>query len=205
MKINNLILFLVAIVLLTVACVKKETVYPTYYFGQEYRDYVIYKPGSYWIYEKVGSGEIDSVYLYKQNRNIDYATSKINYNSESISEKKTSSLYGTLSFGGRLVSENGMGEYTNFPVSNYVLSNVDYFDGKINQTALEAPYTLYIEKRDSIQFTDKRFFEVKIFENMKEIYSSQPHKTYYAKHVGLVRKELFNGEVWNLIRYKVSQ
>lgn len=201
----SLIFLLIAVVLLTGACIKKEKEYPTYYFGQEYRDYVIYKPGSYWIYEEAATEKIDSIYLYEQSTNIDYATSKINYNSESISEKKTSSLYGTLSFGGRVVSENGMGEYTNFPVSDYVHRNVDYFDGKIDQTALEASYTLYVEKRDSIEFNKLKFYEVKIFENKMQIYSDQPFKTYYAKHVGLVRTELFDGQVWNLVRYKVSQ
>ena len=205
MKRAKFIIIILSALCFFVTCVKKETVYPTYYFGQEFRDYVIYKPGSYWIYQELATGEIDSIYLYKQSFYINKSTQKIDYNYEGISESKISSLHDTLTYSGNVLGKNPCGEYKAITVNGFVNSNVNYFEGEIGYSALTASYTFYTEKKDSIEFNKLKFFEVKIFENAMQIFSNQPFKTYYSKHVGLVRTELFNGQVWNLIRYKVSQ
>ena len=47
---------------------------------------------------------------------------------------------------------------------------------------------------------------VRIFENLAAPSSpTQPKELWYAKNIGIIRKELFNGEVWFLDRYFVTQ
>ena len=54
---------------------------------------------------------------------------------------------------------------------------------------------------DSLPYTN-----VKIFQNLVTPSNHKlPRELWYAKNVGLVRKELFNGEVWNLTKYNVVQ
>lgn len=201
MKKAKSVIIILSALCLFVTCVKKEKEYPTYYLGQEYRDYVVYKVGSYWIYEDSASKIIDSVYLFKQDIIMNDGNRKVNYNSEGLSENKYSSLYDTLIFGGGIPTERKGPVYNEIRLNDFIHINTNYFDGKIGEYNIS---TFYDSKRDSIIYINK-FYNVKVFENKQQEYSYQPYKTYYAKHVGLVRKELFNGQVWNLIRYKVSQ
>ncbi len=106
---------------------------------------------------------------------------------------------------GGVQGEYGNSVYREIRLHDFINSNINYFEGTIGQLAPGTFHSYYIEKKDSIEFNNQKFFDVKIFENKFQEYSYQPRRTYYAKHVGLVRKELFNGEVWNLIRYQVSQ
>jgi hypothetical protein len=54
---------------------------------------------------------------------------------------------------------------------------------------------------DSIPYTN-----VKIFQNLVAPSNTKlPKELWYVKNVGVVRKELFNGEVWNLVKYTVVQ
>ncbi len=92
-------LFIIALLILT-ACGKNDKEYSTYYLSQEYKDYVVYKVGSYWIYEDSASKSVDSIYLYNQEIKMHNGNQKINYNAEGISENKTSSLFDTLIFFG---------------------------------------------------------------------------------------------------------
>ena len=206
MKIYRLIFSALIAFLIIEACGKKDKEHPTYYLGQRYKDYAVYKVGSYWIYEDSASKVIDSIYLYKQEISINDGGGIVPFNSEGIYENRYSSLYNdTLLCNGGIVSDRSGAIYRVARLNDYFNSNIDYFEGLIGQLAPGTFYSYYIDKKDSIVFNNQKFFDVDIFENTQQEYSYQPRRTYYAKHVGLVRKELFNGEVWNLIRYQVSQ
>ena len=204
MKKAKSVLIILSALCFSVTCAKKEKEYPTYYLGQEYKDYVVYKTGSYWIYEDSASKIIDSVCLYKQNIIINEGNQKVNYNSEGLTENKYSSLYDTLIFGGGIPTEGKGPVYNEIRLNDFIHINTNYFDGKIGEYASNNISSIYDSQKDSILYKIK-FLDVKVFKNIQQQFSYQPQKTYYARHVGLVRKELFNGQVWNLIRYKVSQ
>ncbi len=143
--------------------------------------------------------------MYRQEISINDGGGVVPFNSEGLDENKYSSLYNDTLISGGGITDSGRGAlYRSARLNDYFNSSIDYFEGFVGEHA-PSDYSPYlIEKKDSVVFNQK-FFDVDIFENTLQEYSYQPQKTYYAKHVGLIRKELFNGEVWNLIRYQVSQ
>jgi len=41
--------------------------------------------------------------------------------------------------------------------------------------------------------------------NKIKSYDTQPQTIYYAKNIGVIKKELFNGQVWELKRYFINK
>lgn len=206
---NNYFSIHLIIFLICVTCIscdytwgKKHTT--TYSFSQEFNDYVVFNTGSYWIYEDSASKMIDSIYLF--DRIISYSDGRpgSNEKTESLNEWKHSSLtQNTLLFKGYLQMLKEDGIYAEIIAGNSN-SDINYFDGNIGSYPVFSTVTIYAEKKDSISFQET-FRHVKVFLNLQQMYPNHAKRVYYAKNIGLVRKELFNGQVWNLVRYHVSQ
>jgi hypothetical protein len=198
-----LLLALVPLLMAT-TCNKKEKQYPTYYMDQEFKDYTLFKVGSYWVYQDSATKQIDSVYLYKQTIAVSNYGKEIGYNAEYFSEELRSSLFDTLLGGGGKPLEKAGYSYGIIRLKDFLNSSTYYFTGHIGDEEPSNGNLKFIKTLDSLNFIEK-FYSLKCFENNTEKFIYQPHKTYYAKHIGLVRSELFNGQVWNLIRYHVTQ
>jgi hypothetical protein len=200
-----LLLALVPLLMAT-TCNKKEKEYPTYYMDQEFKDYTLFKVGSYWVYQDSASKQIDSVYLYKQEITINDRRKAVNYNYEQFTENLKSSLYDTLVGEGLKLSESGgfvygilrLNDFTNYASSYFQTPTI----GELDPLYRIIKYQTY---RNDTTISNKNYTQVKVFEANQQSFSYQSHKIFYSKHLGLVRKELFNGEVWNLIRHHVTQ
>jgi hypothetical protein len=189
-----LLLALVPLLMAT-TCNKKEKQYPTYYMDQEFKDYTLFKVGSYWVYQDSATKQIDSVYLYKQTIAVSNYGKEIGYNAEYFREELRSSLFDTLLGGGGKPLEKAGHTYRFGRLNDFLNSSVFFYVGINKFSNIEL-----LKLVDTMNHT-----QVKVFKIEQEEYSYQPHKTYYSKHIGLVRSELFNGQVWNLIRYHVTQ
>jgi len=112
------------------SCIKKNL--PDYYMDENFRSYVDFPKGSYWIYqEKMGSGKSDSIYLYQREYTTDTRGRYADFNYDRINLRFYSSNYNdTLRAGG------GSDVYINsgffyYEVPSYFLTtNVQYFSGK---------------------------------------------------------------------------
>jgi hypothetical protein len=75
---------------------------------QDFKDYILFKVGSYWIYKDSASGAIDSVYLYNQEIDMYKGNDKVRYNMEEFSENLYSTYYDTLiASGGKPIEQRG--------------------------------------------------------------------------------------------------
>ena len=73
-----------------------------------------------------------------------------------------------------------------------------------NDTIILLKGELIADRIDSLTIGNEVFTKVKKFSKTRHTYNLIPEVTYYAPNVGLIRKELFNGDVWNLKEYFIN-
>jgi hypothetical protein len=204
-----LLLALVPLLMAT-TCNKKEKQYPTYYMDQEFKDYTLFKVGSYWVYQDSATKQIDSVYLYKQEITINDRRKIVDYNYQDVFENLYTSYYNDTIFrngGAKLKGDTqSYCAYFEGMLTSFINAPYLYF-GSANEgtTFYHDGNLIYLKFNDIITIGNTSYSNVKIFELIKESYPLQIKKIFHAKHKGVIRKELFNGQVWNLIRYHVTQ
>ena len=180
----------------------------TYFMDEEFKACTIFKPGSWWVYQKDTMTPIDSVYVLKSELST-LSPDSVDYNwQRSVMQYRSTLNNDTTTSLGDLV-ESSFTFYSKQMRSTAPASEVlDFFSLKPVGYVLELSHSLkmrYDTVRDalvdSIPYTN-----VKIFENLVAPSNSKlPRELWYVKNVGVVRKELFNGEVWNLLKYNVVQ
>ena len=208
MKKNWLCLLCIVLVVL-ISCEKDPPPEKTSYFmDEEFLDHTIFKPGSWWVYEKDTMTPTDSVYVIKSEV-TNMSHDSVDYNwQRSVMEFKSSLNNDTITSLGDLVEES-FTYYSKQKRSGNPSSEVlDFFSLKPVGYILDLSGSLKMKYDtvrdvlvDSLPYTN-----VKIFQNLVTPSNPKlPRELWYAKNVGLVRKELFNGEVWNLTKYNVVQ
>jgi len=89
------------------------------------------------------------------------------------------------------------------------LQPIEYFDALDTGTVFiqyaNTDGIKYVAYHDSLEIQGRYYTEVKIFEHLTKMGEAYPQKIYWAKHIGRIRYELFNGEVWNLKEYSIKQ
>jgi hypothetical protein len=201
--------FLLIPFLFDCSCHRKDPVYPTYYMDQEFKDYCVFPVGSYWVYEDSLSGSIDSVYLYRQDYVMDNTTNAVAFNFENFTRYMFSSYYNDTLFGSGGADHypyNNSCSFSERYLSNYGHINNIFFSNKDTGTIYQSNQNIYIQYTcfyDSLSFT-AFFKKVKVFKNLQQEAPDLPEKIYHARNVGVIRRELFNGQVWNLIRYHIN-
>ncbi|MDI6832759.1 MAG: hypothetical protein QMD02_02790 [Bacteroidales bacterium] len=177
-----LFILIISILFLASGCKKK----PTYYMLQEFKDYVMYPVGSYWVYEDSISGNIDSINL------IDYKiyifdpehTCYCNY------EKLEQNFYS--SYNNHLHAQSWLD--MDDP-SFYEYSGYGYF------TMRKTWNVEYIIKYDSLKILDEWY------KNVYCIYTYAKNKIYYywVKNIGVIKKEnVDSSENWLLKSYHIN-
>ncbi len=63
----------------------------------------------------------------------------------------------------------------------------------------------YIGQLPSYYANGVAYTDVKVFENLIAAHTNLPRKLYFARGVGIIRKELFNGQNWELRRYHINR
>ncbi len=163
---------------------------PTYYMPQDFKDYVMYPVGSYWVYEDSISGETDSIVLTEQETFIEEPGHVWDFYWENISHEFYSSYNTQLGGGGGIYCEHplvysyssGWGQYLS---TENGLSSIDDYE-----------YFYY----DSLKINEKWYYNVKYY------YDKCSGTSYFwALGIGVFRKnETLNNKVWNLKSYHIN-
>jgi hypothetical protein len=187
---------------------------PTYYITQEFKDYVVFKKNSYWIYSIENSLLKDTIILFKQGVEVVDGGQNFPYSAEIVDQQLRSRFFKDTILGGggagRVKYDNTC-IYSEVYRSSFFTPNYIFFSDKEvgyifapygQQAELKWKYTNYY---DSYEIEGKTYQAVKVFEGFFSQDARLPRKTYYAKNIGVIRKELWNGQVWNPVEYSVSQ
>jgi hypothetical protein len=184
---------------------------PTYLMDQDFKDYTLFPVGSYWIYAS-GSGEIDSVYLYRQDIGIDESRKIFPFNCEGFNQNLGSSYFADTLFGGGGVSlrsnDTTFYIYAERYLSNFLITNVQFFNqAKPGESLVftSASELRYLSELDSYFIGKIEYTHVRAFENLIPTEARLPKKIFYARGIGIIRKELYNGQIWNLKRYFINK
>jgi hypothetical protein len=225
MKVTKLILLLSLLPFILTTCKDDEPQYlGEFRLGAEGEAYIKFEPGSYWVYENDMTGERDSIVMdYYRSEMRHFQGLERNYSREHIEFKW---------------SINETGSYTHITGHPFVdLTPASTWDESVRRwsfvstpeassssTMIWVPVkfetgggvsgqlTKRTEIYDSLQVQGEWYYDVAVFEVDNDwIWDSKPTKYYWAKTVGLVKKEQFkhqSGEYvqgWHLIKYQVTQ
>jgi hypothetical protein len=198
------------ILLSSFACCDNENA-PTYLLDNDFKGHIVFPIGSYWIYtDEVGRK--DSVLLYQLSIELIDSRKIHNYNYQLLKQNLSSSFHKDTLFWGSGTekdrnSDTVIHEYSERFLSNVIVTNVQFFNNVKpgTQFTFSANNEVkYLEELESFTIDGVNYHNVRVFENLKMEDDRLPQKVYYAKNVGIIRKELFNGQVWNLKRYFIN-
>lgn len=190
-------------------CGPKEYNWPTYLIDQTTIDFCIYDKGSWWVYQEESSGKMDTVVTIALHRELS-KNDKLGSIRELLTMKNNSKRLGDFSLvGGPARNRPDLDiadESFNIPPHAFgdllFVSTLDtsfiYVWTSIDQIKLKDTLT-------RIMIKDKSYTDIRIFENLSGSYPSHQKVIYWARHIGKIRIERADGEVWNLIDYHVSQ
>jgi hypothetical protein len=205
MKCKHLLLALLA-VLGMVGCKEKEP--ETYYVSQEMLRYCWFPVGSHWIYEEASTpGLFDSVYVDAANEIV-----------ENDGDDFKSELYSlTLKIFGKSRKQTTAAHpvgpnyehVRSRTLESYSDSTGEYYDyvlfwdtrGLDTLAIYPSPYIL---RHDTIVINGVTYFDaIEVITNPPQA-ADWTHNTVWVRHVGLVRRSLVDGTVWNLVRYHIE-
>jgi hypothetical protein len=181
------------------------------------KDFFVFKVGSWWVYEEETTHERDSMYVtesYNSNgydflvkiksslTDFEYIYWPI-YAGGNNACSETSPVRGKCIYIKRSKGKPGefIGEdycfFVNFKIDDGIfISNINFPNNKLRVQEISSNYTL-----DNLSFNQT----VKMFEDHTFIESNNPTNHYFARNVGLVRKELLDSnQVWNLVSYHIE-
>jgi hypothetical protein len=207
------VIYAIAVLLLN-SCTTKEPK-PHYAISQITKDYCVFQNGSTWVMEEEQSGTLDTLNIFDFVHNPFAEDNEIPYTVESFNFKQSSSIYvdsnafhryHIIKYGGDDI--NPLNEVSK-DVINYksILLNT-FFDAQDTGTELSILAKedfYYIEYLDSFKVLNNWFKDVRVYEHRVFFYPTQIAKIYWAKNIGHIRYELYNGEKWNLKDYEVLQ
>ena len=198
--------------ILTIVCAAntctcgRKSVNPTHYIDQTTRDYLIFLPNSKWVYQRENTTETDTNIVTSQNTIFSFSralgrTSEIH--GYSFSSSRTSAPCGG---GGFSISNRGTNErsscYAFF--TNCYQSIVLFFnEPTLGYTSSEG--LKYVAQYPNYTVQGKDYIDVREFAYTSALEPVSPKRIWYARYVGIIKKELANGEVWNLVEHDVKQ
>lgn len=173
----------------------------TYYMPQDFKDYVVFPVGSYWVYEEMYSHEIDTVRLATVHIDVVGDRAFGDY------EHLTGRLEGTrgttaITIQARTGEDGKIGYRYYAHTGGAWPGPVEFFDAnEVGQSLtdlaseIELTYSHHYETIDIHKVTR---YDVRVFEHNKADGTRKVRSTYYARYIGVVRTELFNGQMWEL-------
>lgn len=221
MKFAGYVLYVMGLVVLLNSCEGCKSDYGPYKpMSAEFKSCTVFPKGSYWIYKDSASALLDSIMEYDTHNDrlggnprsfYSYDNWIFYYNSSHQSSFNCGSylrlnLRSQKEYYSYLFSEDAKsGSYDFYPV---------YFDADTLNSTWEYSDNVggvagvtYKELIPSITIGSNVFTDVRVFEQSK-LLSDSPNtltrRIYIAKNVGIIRRELFNGEVWELQKYFIN-
>ena len=199
---KKLIIYIIFILIFCIAsdCKKQPEDKPIYYLDQEIKDYTMFPVGSYCVYEDSLSNNIDTLKIINQETKIidmSYESSKW----QDFELHYTSSYFNdTIAGGGSAGSLESQGSCF-YGEEGWVRFFSQKEPGYLWSNSL-----LYKSYYDSLNIRNKWYDSVKVFK-LSYSYSDAPHYIiyhYYAKDIGLIKKEIPDSIVWELKNYHVN-
>jgi hypothetical protein len=196
---------------------KKNEVKPLKSFDQQTKDYTVFLVNSIWIYKlsnqnttdtnKISKSVLGSVLDNSLNyeptfREMTLFSTYYNkvfyYNSDTESEVENLNILRMWFDGARtstkcvFFSNKAVGDTYNYWF---------YPDNIVTYQEFLPTYTLEGITYNEVMVFESRYTGASVpFDDVR-----LPVKVWYAKHVGIIRKEMSNGDFWNLISYDVKQ
>ncbi|NVO03653.1 MAG: hypothetical protein HXX09_13235 [Bacteroidetes bacterium] len=194
---------LIFFLLSAVGCKEKEK--PTFNMPQEFKDYVIFPIGSYWIYQDSISGAIDSTNLQSRTSTMlddnnfpyicEYIIEQVYHSYNNYTNHNSGKINDYISN----YSENN--SYVYLQSDPIFISNVDI--------GVSSGNLKYEKFYNSLFIKNTTFKDVKVFSSNESIGNIEFLRTYYSRFVGLIKleyKEISsnNLKVWELKKYHIN-
>jgi hypothetical protein len=177
--------------------------------SDEFKSYAVLPKGSYWIFEEVSTKEIDSVYLYKADVQMKNGESKLGYNYERIVAgfycSRVDDSIRHFSYPER--GDQKFYQLVEIWLSDFINASTIFFDP--SEIGAELHYaedfrTTYAAHFNELTIGGRVYNDVRVYSHNVQYYPNQSKKIYFAKNVGIVKRELYNGEVWEVVRYNIA-
>lgn len=186
---------------------------PVIEIKSEIKDNMVFQTGTYWIYIDTLTDEIDSVYVIRSKDSVVSEDEIFGYCTFTRNNMEVKSTYYNQ------LMRQGLVLFCPGPNSPYTYINsiltVSYFCGSYEKNGIESPivfgdsmaYTHYDTSYVSYPLLGKTYQNVKVF-SITSVMGNQtlvPQKAYYSPHFGAIRKEMWDGKKWLLLRYHIVQ
>lgn len=202
---KKIIFLLSSVILLTVSC--KELITTKRYVNEELKEFLDFKPGSYWIYRDTATGKLDSMYI----ANYYSAVSE-------VSDEKVKNIYEQIHYEQRW-GKKTIGVSFDLP-PNENETKYHY----VNYTGTEGPGKYFFGWSDENGFpeTNNNIPHLKIeYLPLLNVYNTTYsdviksesvglgdeflNACYLKRNVGIVKFEFADSAVYELIRYNIVQ
>jgi len=187
-------------VLLLGGCKCKDDEVPTLLLSQESKDYCLFLPGSWWVYQNETTLQYDTLtitnvenaFFYSKNSNDNTERYTISFKQKELFSKNSIRLdRGTIESYLGFTYNGGFGDELYFDRPTYRKDSISILNSLKFKVHL-----------DSMEFKSSRFYSVKHFESLSPI---EYKNIYWVNNIGMVKLEKPNGDIWNLINYSVQQ
>jgi hypothetical protein len=198
---------LLTIVLFLFGC--KEPEPETYYVNEEMLQYCWFPVGSYWIYEEANTvGLFDSVYVLDatnavlENDGDDFKSESYSLTLKILgkSRKQTTAAH-PVGPNYEHVRSRTLESYSDSTGEYY--DYILFWDTRGNDTLAIYP-SPYIQRHDTIVINGTTYYDaIEVITDPPQA-ADWTYNTVWVRHVGLVRRSLVDGTVWNLARYNIN-
>jgi hypothetical protein len=154
----------------------------------------------------VNNGSQDSIYLFKSLYEITKASEKLGYDYERYQPLFSSTHLNDTLFGYThpdrdrvnfyYYSQGSLMNLPNLPVLFFDSAAVNFEFNYAENYILKYKSTYSSYEVQNIEYSD-----VRVYVHTAQFFPEQENRIYYAKSVGIIRKEMFNGEIWELKKF----
>jgi hypothetical protein len=189
--------------LLDFSCKKPES--PIVYVQKEMLEYCWFPDGSYWVYEEENTpGWMDSIYSAGAKTSIIPDNTNEGFQSESYGWQLNGTVntywQTVIAWGNPPDFDKSYSEMTEFyrdtdpPQQDYIF----FWDAKYGPELPTATVGISQNYHDSIVIAGNTYYHA------IEVVKSPSWHMIWAKGVGVVKRSMMNGQVWNLVRYRIN-
>ena len=190
---------------------------------KEFKSYTVFSKGNYWIYKDSASALLDSINEYDTyyEKSL-HGDPSFEYGHDAWTFYYNSSQQSTKSFQCKITLSENVRVFESFYLYVYtedtqtgddqfypVYFNADTLNSTWHYGDHYEPVVItYKELIPSITIGSTVFTNVKMFEHSKLLDgfpTTLTRRIYIAKNIGIIRRELFNGEVWELQKYFINK
>jgi hypothetical protein len=179
--------------------------------SDDFKSYIVFKKGSYWVYEETSTNEIDSIFLHRSEIAAFNGAEDLGYNGEKFTAGYSSSLLVNDSIRGFAypsLDQQKYYVYEEFRFSDFLYAPYVFFGsndiGSVDRFQNNSKL-IYENFFSALDINGKSYTDVKVFHNAIQNQSYQPERIFFAKGVGVIKKEMFSGKVWELKRYLINK